>query len=94
MQSEFSMAIDCTAMKPSDGYAAELNNYFQIKGMEQIKFNYSKEGPDHCPQHWAFTTYRKRNYKAKGQTRKEAEKKVRSYIWLEVSGKNPMGRLQ
>jgi len=86
--------IDCSDHVPSNDNLARLNEYYQKNRKEPIEVTYSKTGPDHIPLFVCEATYESLTYKATAQTKKEAEKKVKSFIYENCITKPPPQRVQ
>jgi len=78
---EKTVQIDCSGHSASNDNLAKLNEYFQKKQLPALQIESSKSGPDHQPTFTCWTNFEKKTYTATSQTKKEAEKKVKSYIY-------------
>jgi len=75
------VAIDCSGHTASNDNLARLNEYFQKKQLPALVIESSKTGPDHQPTFTCYTKFEKKIYTATSLTKKEAEKKIKSYIY-------------
>jgi len=82
--------IECSVHKASTENVTKLNEHFQKQKLPNLEMEFGKSGPDHQPVFICETKFNNRVYKANATTKKEAEKKVRSYIWASCLGNEPI----
>jgi len=80
------IVIECSVHKASTENVTKLNEHFQKQKLPTLEMQFAKSGPDHQPVFICETKFENRVYQASAQTKKEAEKKVRSYIWASCIG--------
>jgi len=81
MNSNNHLIIDCSVHEPLNENIAKLNEYLQKNKLPALEITSEKQGSDHQPTFICQTKWEDRIYKASASTKKEAEKKLRSYLW-------------
>jgi len=75
------LIIDCSVHEISNENIGKLNEYLQKNKLSNLEITYEKQGTDHQPTFICQTKLEDRIYKASASTKKDAEKKLRSYLW-------------
>jgi len=86
--------IDCSDHVPSNDNLGRLNEYYQKNRQEPIEVVHTKTGPDHIPLFVCDANYQGKTFRASAQTKKEAEKKVKSYIYENLINPTPTRKFQ
>jgi len=84
------IVLECSVHKASTENVTKLNEHFQKQKLPSLEMEFAKSGPDHQPLFICETKFENRVYQASATTKKEAEKKVRSYIWASCIASEPV----
>ncbi len=86
--------IDCSDHAASNDNLGRLNEYYQKTRQEPIEVIHTKTGPDHIPLFVCEANYQSKTFRATAQTKKDAEKKVKSYIYENLINPTPPRKFQ
>ncbi len=76
---------DCTDVVPNLDSISQLNRHFQKNSLPEVKFEHQQLGRAHNPMFKATTLFDGLSLIAKGTTKKDCEKKIKTYLWVLIS---------